>query len=106
MQNSINDGDPRQTWIAHFGDRSGRGHTTMSERDPRAGYVQRLQDAWRQRIDDDDDEDDDNATSMKHNDALRFRDGSSLDAIPSGLPTGTTLRLMREQRQSHFGGAA
>jgi hypothetical protein len=74
------------------------------ERDPRADYVNRLQDAW-QRGDDEDEEGDGNLTIMEHRDAaaareVRFRDALSFDAaIPSGLPTGTAVRLIRDQQR-------
>ena len=113
MQNTrtaIDNDDPRRAWLARLGDLWQGPHDVRRSKhevhDPRAAYVHRLQDMWR-HCDEEDAEDDDAIT--EYHDAVRFRDalsfGSMIPAIPSGLPTGTTLRLMREQRHK-FGGAA
>ena len=106
LRTAFNDDDPRRVWVADLGDQW-QGPNVRSKhehRDPREVHVCALKDAWKQGPGDDDD-DEDNAS--EYNDAVRFRDAMSFDAaIPSGLPTGTTLRLMREQRHKLFGGAA
>lgn len=115
MQNprtAFNDDDPRRAWLARLVDLwQGPNDVHRSKHDvhdPRAAYVHRLQDMWSQQPCEEEDAEDDDAITEYH-DSVRFRDalsfGSMIPTIPSGLPTGTTLRLMREQRHK-FGGAA